>query len=192
MSTNFDKDMMRRIVELERRLSAIERSDSLGQIVIANKFLSEATTGVGGNKKFIQLKDTPTNSVIGNLSYTSYNPAGTPVREMRMTAVEASGADKATYTSLDIRDAGDTRVGFFQIFTTYVAGVLTSIGLNFAKQGASGVLTAIIDNPASSGEGYITIGSRASDPTSAPVGSIWYNSTAGKLRGKNASGVVDL
>lgn len=189
--TYLDQKILRDIADIQRRIASMERSGQLGQIVIGNRFSTIATTSATGTKKVIQLKDNPTDTIVGYFAHVSYQPGSTPVRELRMTAVEAAGTDKNTYVTMDIRTLADTRIAFFQMSSTYVSGSLDNITLNFAQQGGAGVLQVVIDDTTNK-VGYVTVGMRAGDPAGAPVGSMWYNTTTNTWRVRDNAGIHSI
>lgn len=104
----------------------------------------------------------------------------------------SSQNQKVGYVTMDIfANDESTRTLFLQISETYnSSGVFTEATLNFAKHGATGSFIVKVLN--TSGGGYLTIPSYASDPAGAGNGSLYYNTGTNKIKKLNGGSWTDV
>lgn len=178
-----------KVLELEDRVQALEGYNQasalkFGNVTISsNNIIIDAT---GGSEQLFytnKISSVPVSAIV-------FKSTGA-VSDSIFRTYHSANADRVTYSTLDIYQSDlVTRDMFLQMNSTYVAGSFTGGVLNWAKHGKTG--TFIVTMTDSNGLGYMTIPQNSSDPGAAGVGSIYYNTGTGKIRGKHNSGWADL
>ena len=117
---------------------------------------------------------------VGQVAFIRYTPASQEVSDMVFRVQHGSSGDRVTYNTMDIYSYdGLTRDVFFQLDANYSGGVFQSSSITFGKHGVSGGFSVTLDD--TSGNGYMKMPSRSSDPT-AVNGRMYYNTSTNKVR----------
>jgi len=188
---------------------------SAGILVVESTAAENGTTTV--NPIIFNLDGT----AVARLGYRRYTPGTTEVTDIIQRSYASTASSRVTYNTMDIYPnagtAGTARLGFLQISVLENGGTVTTNGITagfqdvsdaisfsigkgatgttimgFGNGGYGNIFTMVRIGTAQYAEQYITLPKGSADPASAGVGSMYYDATTGKIRGKHASGWADL
>lgn len=161
-----------------------------GNIIVkdtsANEVVTIDSSGITVNipssystlQEFINFKKA--SIAVGGLGLWRYVITGVDVSDMIFRSYETGGNDRDTYVTMAVYSSSSARKVFLQISNSYRSGVFSASGFNYAMDGKTaslGIRVQDID-----GHGYMSIPSAASDPTGAPWGALYFNTTTNKLK----------
>lgn len=189
------------LIEVERRLEILERINQSGRLAFGQILLD-------GDEGVLQIMDDDDNVIVemnplgidffqenaaGNtfnryfdinddlVAYNFFGSYGGNSSEFLQATVDtAPSANRIIYQSFEIDDVSSNRLAFLQFNYTYVANAFSSAGLDFGLDGA--IASFRIHLNTSGGSGWIKIPEGASDPANPVDGSMYYNTSTGKLK----------
>lgn len=187
MDTDLTKYFNTKIVEMEKRIAALESYNqtltlTYGDITIQSNQLTIDTTSSSWVEYFVFKKDHEQSGVV---SFRRYDNAGTQVTDMVFRGYRrTTDSNSNTYITNDIYNSGGTREVFTQLNIAYVSGIFSSSSWRYAASGTSNYSFGVTITDLTNGYGFIETPTAIADPASARNGTIYYNSSTNKLRKK--------
>jgi len=124
--------------------------------------------------------------LLGLINYRRY--AG--VSALNTLIFETAESNQTTFTGWAIHRNDQARRVFLETESAVVSGSFSKASLNFSYHGVYGALYVEIDS--TSGTGHMRMPQRASDPSTAENGSMYYSTTSAKVRIKEGGTWKDV